>query len=114
VFLAWQLATGKQRTKLDLKRKRLIAAALKLYELDDVCDAVRGWRHDAFYRGENDRGKAYTELSVLLRDADHIEYFRDLERGLIAKNGPPIAEDRATRLARKSWEHGKQLEAMGL
>ena len=110
MFLAWQLATGKQRAKLDSKRKRLIAAALGLYELDDVCDAVRGWRHDAFYRGENDRGKAYTELSVLLRDADHIEYFRDLERGLIAKNGPP--ESKAMRGLRATWELGQRLEAM--
>lgn len=81
VFEAWKESTGRgDRTLLDGKRKRLIAEALKWYPVDDVVDAVRGWKHSPHHRGENDRHTVYNDLSVLLRDASRIEQFRDLER----------------------------------
>jgi hypothetical protein len=81
VFAVWLEATGKHptRTQLSPKRQRLIRNALKSYPLEDVTAAVRGWRHSAFHRGENDGGKPYHDLELLLRDAQHIEKFRDLE-----------------------------------
>jgi hypothetical protein len=79
VFEAWQQATGKTRAKLDDKRRRVIARALKAFPLDDVLDAVRGWRNDPW----TERPR-YNDLALLLRDADHIEKFRDLWR-----DGPP-------------------------
>jgi hypothetical protein len=79
VFEAWQQATGKTRAKLDDKRRRVIARALKAFPLDDVLDAVRGWQHDPW----TERPR-YNDLGQLLRDADHIEKFRDLWR-----DGPP-------------------------
>ncbi len=82
VFDTWVEATGKHttRTKMDDKRRRLISRALKNHPIEDVLDAVVGWRSDPFYRGENDRGKAFNDLSLLLRDAEHIERFCDLAR----------------------------------
>lgn len=80
VFGAWQEATGKHKAVLDGKRTRLINAALKSYSLEDVVDAVRGWRHVPHNRGENDRGTVYNDLELILRDAAHIERFRDAER----------------------------------
>jgi hypothetical protein len=81
VFDAWIESTGRtDRTVLDAKRRRTIANALKSYPLDDVLDAVRGWRHSPHHRGENDRRMVYNELDVLLRNAGQIEKFRDLER----------------------------------
>lgn len=84
VFAAWQESAGKPRAKLDPKRRKVIQAALRQYPLDDVLDAVRGWRHSPHHRGENDRRTVYNDLSLLLRDAARIEQFRDLER-----DGPP-------------------------
>lgn len=82
VFNAWKLSTERtSATQLDAKRSRLISAALKAYPLADVLDAVRGWENDPFHRGENAASKSYNDLSLLLRDADHIEKFRDLARG---------------------------------
>lgn len=81
VFDAWRESTSKLKAKLDPKRRRRIELALRDYPLEDVIDAVRGWRHSAFHRGQNDRSKPYNELDLLLRDAAHIEQFRDLERG---------------------------------
>jgi hypothetical protein len=81
VFDAWLVSTGRSgRTIFDTKRQRVVAAALKAYPLEDVLDAVRGWRHSAHHRGENDRATVYNDLELLLRDGRHIEQFRDLER----------------------------------
>jgi hypothetical protein len=82
VFAAWLDATGRSnRTVLDDKRRRLIVKALDTYPVDDVVDAVRGWQHSAHHRGDNDTRTVYNDLGLLLRDADHIERFRDLARG---------------------------------
>lgn len=80
VFGAWQEATGKHRAALDGKRTRLINAALKSYPLEDIVDAVQGWQHVPHNRGENDRQTVYNDLELLLRDAQHIERFRDAQR----------------------------------
>lgn len=82
VFEKWIESLGKDPTKyrLDNKRRRLIAGALEQYSLSDVLDAVVGWKQSAFHRGNNDRGKTYNDLSLILRDAEHIERFRDMQR----------------------------------
>lgn len=78
VFDAWVTSCGHTgRTRLDAKRRGLILKALAGYPLEDVLDAVRGWQHSAFHRGENDASKVYNDLGLLLRDASHIEEFRD-------------------------------------
>jgi hypothetical protein len=88
VFDAWKSATGRNGgTVLDAKRTRLITAALKTYPIEDVLDAVRGWRNDPFHRGENPNGRAYNDLGLLLRDTEHIEKFRDLARQPTARAG---------------------------
>lgn len=82
VFDAWKESAGKNGgTQFSPERRRLVARALKNYPLEDVIDAVRGWRHSPHHRGENDRQTVYNDLDVLLRDAKHIEMFRDYERG---------------------------------
>ena len=96
VFDAWVAATGKHpnRTRLDEKRRRIIANALKAHPVEDVLDAVVGWRHDPFYCGENDRGRAFNDLGLLLRDAEHVERFRDLARQQATKIEPPNPNER--------------------
>lgn len=78
VFSAWVESTGKQRCVLDPKRQRLIAARLKEFPPEDLVAAVRGWKHSPFHRGENDRQTVYNDLELILRDARHVEQFRDL------------------------------------
>jgi hypothetical protein len=81
VFEAWITSTGKTgRTRLDNKRRRLITQALESYPLEDVLDAVDGWKNVAHNRGENDRHRKFNSLELLLRDAEHIETFRDAKR----------------------------------
>lgn len=79
VFAEWVLATGRARSVLVPKRRDLIARQLKHYPVEDLVAAVRGWRHSPHHCGANDRGETYNDLELLLRDAAHIERFRDLE-----------------------------------
>jgi hypothetical protein len=80
VFQSWQEATGHHRAVLDGKRDRLIRQRLRQFPLADLEDAVRGWRQSPYHRGENPSGTVYDSLELLLRDAEHVEKFRDLER----------------------------------
>lgn len=105
VFDAWRTSTGKHRARLDDKRLRKIKAALRSYALADVLDAVRGWEHSPHHRGENDQGTVYNELDLLLRDAAHIEQFRDLWR-----HGPPAQIGRQTN---KALRIAEEMQAMG-
>lgn len=92
VWDAWLQATGRTRSVLDDRRQRIIRNALKRYPLTDVVDAVRGWRNSPHHRGENDRSTVYNDLELLLRDTQHIERFRDLER-----SGPGVSKPRMSR-----------------
>lgn len=109
VFDAWREAAGKtDRTMLDPKRRRLITTALGSYPLEDVIDAVRGWRHSPHHAGQNDTGTVYNDLGLLLRDAGHIETFRDLERrgpGVPHPNGSgaPMAKVDQRTAAALAW-----------
>ena len=81
VFAAWQTSTGRTRTRLDKPRRALIRRALADYPVEDVLAAVDGWRHSPHHRGENDRHTVYNDLSLLLRNGEHIERFRDYTLG---------------------------------
>lgn len=82
VFDLWIQVTGKdeKRTKLDSKREARIVWALKSYPLDDVLDAVQGWQKSPFHAGQNSDGKTWNDLTLLLRNAEKLEYFRDCQR----------------------------------
>ena len=96
VFDAWVAATGKHptRTRLDDKRRRTIKKALNDHPIEDVLDAVVGWQHEPFYCGENDRGRPFNDLGMLLRDAEHVERFRDLARHQTIKAEPVNPNER--------------------
>lgn len=82
VFDMWINSTGRTaQTKLDPKRRRRIVAGLSSHGLQDCLDAVCGWEKSPFHRGENTDGTKHNEIELLLRDAAHIEKFRDLQRG---------------------------------
>jgi hypothetical protein len=66
-------------------RSQLIARRLREWPEDEVVAAVKGWRHFPHNRGENERNQPYCDIELLLRDAAHIEKFRDAE---LASGGP--------------------------
>lgn len=74
VFAHWRKATGKtDRTVLDGPRRRLIAKALKAYPLADLRRSIDGYAASPWHQGQNDRGRSYDGLDLILRDAEHIE-----------------------------------------
>jgi hypothetical protein len=98
VFRTWQEATRKHRAQLDPKRRRRIKAALAQYPLQDVLDAVRGWQHSPHHCGQNNTATVYNDLDLLLRDAEHLERFRDLWR-----DGPaPVVSKQTAQAIRTS------------
>lgn len=81
VFDMWIESTGRTgSTQFSTKRRRLIRQALHAYPTQDVLDAVCGWKISPHHRGENEQHTTYNDLELLLRDAQHIEKFRDLHR----------------------------------
>jgi hypothetical protein len=81
VFDRWLLETKRTgATRLSDKRTRLIRNALRDYGLQDILDAVTGWRYSPYHCGENQQGAVYNDIELLLRDAARIEKFRDLAR----------------------------------
>lgn len=40
-----------------------------------LCEAIDGCHRDPFHCGENDRGKTYHALSLIMRDGDHVAKF---------------------------------------
>jgi len=109
VFETWKAAAGKNgRTEFDAKRRKAVRAALKAYPLDDVLDAVQGWRYSPHHCGQNESKTVYNGLELLLRDSEQIEKFRDLQR-----NGPslgPTITPESLRLAQ--WANEEPVEVM--
>lgn len=92
VFAAWQTArtelTGHpSAVVLTDSRRRLITRRLKEWPEQDLIDATQGWLRSPHHRGENDRQTVYGDLELVLRDAAHIERFRDLHRNEAARPG---------------------------
>ncbi|MDQ3573664.1 MAG: hypothetical protein M3404_01885 [Actinomycetota bacterium] len=89
LFEHWRRAAGKNaQTVLDAKRRKRLAWALSAFPFADVADALVGWQKSPFHCGENDRGTTFNDITLLLRDAEHLERFRDLQRGVqVATNG---------------------------
>lgn len=93
VFALWcEVTKRRSTTKLDSKRRKAIERALKDYPLDDVLDAIRGLGASDWHMS---RGGSATQLTLVLRDSDHIEGFRD--RWLEASSGGAAATPRPTR-----------------
>lgn len=99
IFDAWVASTGHTACKLDDKRRRVIGSRLADYPLDDVLDAVRGWERDPW-----DGRRQQNEITILLRDAAHLEKFRDLWRKpAVLLPQQAVGYDGPTELARKYW-----------
>lgn len=66
------------RPVLSPERRRKIVKALEMYGFDTCMLAIDGVVKSDFHMGKNARGKKYDDISLILRDAKHIEMFADL------------------------------------
>jgi hypothetical protein len=65
-------------SKLTTGRRDLIGRRLKEHPVDVLVAAVHGNHRSPFHCGENDQGKTYHALELILRDAGKIEGFAEL------------------------------------
>lgn len=76
IFEHWKTIMNHPRAKLDNKRKRAITNALRLgYIPSDLKKAIDGCANTPHNMGKNDSGQVYDDISLILRDANHIERF---------------------------------------
>lgn len=113
VFDAWSAAANKPRAQLSAERVRLIGRRLAEYPEQDLTDAVKGWRNSPHHRGENDTGTVYNDLDLILRDAKHVEMFRDLSRGGETRPPPRLRNGERTILAKLAAGNGEAIETAG-
>lgn len=103
VFDHWCRAMKKPAARLDSKRRSLIARRLADgYTPDELTTAISGCAADSWSMGDNDRGKQFNELSLILRDAERIERYTDY-----AKTPPrprsTASSVQAAKVARAAW-----------
>ena len=76
VFSHWKFIMGHERARMDVKRAQVIRDRLRDgYSLEDLCLAIEGCAASPWHRGENDRHTAYDSITLILRDADHVDRF---------------------------------------
>jgi hypothetical protein len=76
IFEYWQQVMNHPRAKLDKKRQHKIKVALELgYSLDELKSAINGCANMPFNMGENEQGQRYDDITLILRDASHIDRF---------------------------------------
>jgi hypothetical protein len=66
---------------LSPKRDLAIRKALKVYPVEVCLKAIDGIMLSPFHLGKNNRKKTYTDITLILRDAEHIERFVALVDG---------------------------------
>lgn len=79
IFAFWQKVMKSPKSALDNKRKKLIKDALKEYRPADICKAIRGCSKTPHNMGQNKQNTKYNGLNLILRDAEHIDYFINLD-----------------------------------
>lgn len=116
VFEHWVFMLGKnpKRCALGPKRRKVIEAALALYDEETLRLAIDGCAASEWHAGSNDRGTAYDDIELILRDEAHIERFaqageRLRERSLRKVLTVPV-HDAVDQAARQ--EHLQQLRAL--
>lgn len=76
IFEHWKTVMRHPNAKLDPKRRKLIAKALKFgYEAKQLCQAIEGCSFTPHNMGDNEQHQRYDGLHVILRDADQIDRF---------------------------------------
>jgi hypothetical protein len=75
IFEHWKKTTGHPRAVLDGKREGYVRRALKRYPLESLLTAIDGWKASPYHQGINETGTVYDALTLILRDAEHIERF---------------------------------------
>ncbi|KTD66721.1 hypothetical protein Lste_2927 [Legionella steelei] len=76
IFQHWQVTMDRPKARLDKKRQNIIKSTLKSgYTPAELKQAIDGCAKTPYNMGKNDRNQTYNDISLIFRDADHIERF---------------------------------------
>jgi hypothetical protein len=76
IFQYWQSVMNHPKAKLDKRRQSKINSALKAgYEISELKQAIDGCYKTPYNMGKNDSRQVYDDITLILRDAEHIERF---------------------------------------
>ncbi len=78
VFDYWKHVMDKKRAVLDEKRTRDIGWAIAIWGIDGAKEAIDGCRASEFHMGNNSHKTTYNDVTLIFRDADHVEKFHEL------------------------------------
>lgn len=78
IFDLWTSLYRTPASKLGPKRERKVQMALDSHGYDTCIAAVEGIRHSEFHMGKNRQGMRYNDLTLILRDEEHIENFAEM------------------------------------
>lgn len=95
IFEHWRAEFRHPKASLDPKRRRAIQRALQHYDEPTLCQAISGYKLSPHHMGQNDQRTIYDDISLFLRDAEHID------RGLAFARAPPVAAKSAVEIARE-------------
>ena len=73
IFQHWQSEFGHQQANLSPKRRKLILGSLKAFTESGLCQGHLGYKLSPHHMGQNDRHTVYDDISLMLRDTEHIE-----------------------------------------
>ena len=119
----WMLNKPANRTAFGPTRQRAVAKMLALYDEQTLLLAIEGCAASAWHAGNNDRGRPFTDLELILRDEAHVERFaedgealrqraaRDAARRRAAAAAPAPAEPDDPAAAQAAREHLRQMAA---
>lgn len=101
IFAHWVFMLGKRRAALGPGRRKAIERMLALYDEETLQLAIEGCAASAWHAGQNDRGRAFDDLELILRDEAHVERF--------AAEGEALRE-RAERDVARALQAGRDAE----
>jgi len=73
----WMMGKSPKRVAMGPQRRRAIQRMLDLYPEDTLMLAIEGCAASPFHRGDNDRGRPFNDIELILRDEPHVERFAD-------------------------------------
>jgi hypothetical protein len=75
VFDHWKKVWDHPRAYLDRKRRKRIEARLKEFNVEQLCDAISGFKNSQWHCGTDPKGdgKTYDGIDTLLRDTAQVE-----------------------------------------
>ncbi len=80
IFDYWREVFNHANAKLDNARKSKIRSALKLFSVEECCEAIDGCKASAYHQGENEMKKKFDGIDLIFRNAEKIEWFKDLSK----------------------------------